>query len=54
MAAGQPIGVVGTSGHSTGPHLHLEVHQGHPATEATAIDPIPFLRSVDVGGRDTS
>jgi murein DD-endopeptidase MepM/ murein hydrolase activator NlpD len=48
VTAGQAIGVVGTSGHSTGPHLHWETHQGHPATEANAIDPADFLRSVGV------
>jgi murein DD-endopeptidase MepM/ murein hydrolase activator NlpD len=46
--AGQPIGVVGTSGHSTGPHLHWETHQGHPATESNAIDPADLLRSVGI------
>lgn len=43
VTAGQPIGVVGTSGHSTGPHLHWEVHHGHPATEANAVDPLAYL-----------
>lgn len=45
-SAGQPIGVVGTSGHSSGPHLHLDIHTGNPATEANAVDPVSFLRSV--------
>ncbi len=48
VTAGQPIGVVGTSGHSSGPHLHLEIHTGNPATEANAVDPVSFLHSVGV------
>jgi murein DD-endopeptidase MepM/ murein hydrolase activator NlpD len=48
VAAGQPIGIVGTSGNSSGPHLHLEIHTGNPATEANAVDPVSFLRSVGV------
>jgi murein DD-endopeptidase MepM/ murein hydrolase activator NlpD len=48
VKAGQPIGVVGTSGHSSGPHLHFETHTGTPASEANAVDPAAFLRSVGV------
>jgi murein DD-endopeptidase MepM/ murein hydrolase activator NlpD len=45
VTAGQPIGNVGTSGHSSGPHLHFEIHQGYPAIEASAINPVPFMQS---------
>jgi len=43
VVQGQIIGYVGTSGSSSGPHLHFEVHTGAPATRANAINPIPFL-----------
>jgi murein DD-endopeptidase MepM/ murein hydrolase activator NlpD len=43
VAAAEPIGLVGNSGNSSGPHLHLEVHLGPSASVVTATDPVPFF-----------
>ncbi len=44
VAAGQQIGVVGTSGHSSGPHLHFEVHLRGDRSSSGAVDPVRFMR----------
>jgi murein DD-endopeptidase MepM/ murein hydrolase activator NlpD len=44
VSEGQVLGYVGSSGHSSGPHLHFEVHIGtRPAVPGNAIDPVAFM-----------
>ncbi|MGN9910713.1 M23 family metallopeptidase [Phytohabitans sp. LJ34] len=43
VAAGQELGFVGTSGHSSGPHLHFEVYD---ASKGDKINPVDFMRNV--------
>ena len=42
VAAGHVIGVVGSSGNSSAPHLHFEVHLGDQS-RGTAVDPVAFM-----------
>jgi murein DD-endopeptidase MepM/ murein hydrolase activator NlpD len=44
VTAGEIIGRVGTSGNSSGPHLHFEVHLNNDRSKAGAIDPVVFMR----------
>jgi murein DD-endopeptidase MepM/ murein hydrolase activator NlpD len=46
VAPGQIIGVSGSSGNSSGPHVHFEVHINGDASGRGAIDPIPFMNQV--------
>jgi murein DD-endopeptidase MepM/ murein hydrolase activator NlpD len=43
--AGDVIGISGSSGHSSGSHVHYEVHLGDHSS-ATAVDPVAFMASV--------
>ena len=40
LARGQSVGYSGDTGHSTGPHLHLEIHLG-----GVPINPAPWLQA---------
>lgn len=53
VAAGQVIGLVGTSGHSSGPHLHFETHLNGDRSFGGAVNPIPFMaaRGAALGGK---
>ncbi len=44
VAAGEVIGRVGSSGNSSGPHLHFEVHMNNDRSSSGAVDPVRFMR----------
>ena len=43
VAAGDVLGVVGTTGRSSGPHLHFEVHLDGDRSSRGAINPVTFM-----------
>ena len=44
VTAGEVLGRVGTSGNSSGPHLHFEVHMNNDRSSSGAINPVPFMQ----------
>ena len=49
VAGGRVIGLSGSTGNTTGPHLHLEVRLHATASSSgTPVDPLPWLRQRDL------
>jgi murein DD-endopeptidase MepM/ murein hydrolase activator NlpD len=49
VRAGEVVGWVGSTGNSTGDHLHFQVHvHAPPINNATTVDPVAYLRGVGV------
>jgi murein DD-endopeptidase MepM/ murein hydrolase activator NlpD len=46
VGAGQVIGASGSSGHSSGPHVHFEVHLNGDSSFFGAVDPVTFMNQV--------
>jgi len=46
VGPGEVVGVSGSSGHSSGPHLHFEVHLDADPSRLGAVDPVAFMHQV--------
>ena len=46
VTVGQIIGISGSSGNSSGPHVHFEVHLNGDSSGLGAVDPVPYMNQV--------
>lgn len=46
VGAGEVIGLSGSSGNSSGPHLHFEIHINGDSSSFGAVDPVLFMNQV--------
>ena len=47
VPAGAVVGLVGSTGRSTGPHLHIQLQRLSASNSWTSVDPLPFIQALN-------